>query len=395
MSQEKAPSTLLIVSDDADELRSVRELLKHDGWEIFGADSEDTGLRLFEERRPALLVLAFQDLEGSERFYLRLYRQCPVTQEVAHQTLLLCKHTEAEAAFSLCRNGTLDDYHVNRPMHDPLRLRLAVHQALAQRDRRSQSASMRREFSHIGSDLRHLDNHLTKALAGGQQKQAESLQVFREFANRLNQELEQFQSFMSDSAKNETASFVKRNGLHQQFERMRQDRVEPEVRMVEDRLQETQQWSQQLLTDYRELADLVGNHAFPPAEPEVMLVDDDDVYREMLAAMLEEVKLRAHAVESGEAALAEMRKRPPSIVLLDYNMPGLNGIETLKEIKADPELRHIPVVMLTGLHDRDTVKEVITSGAAGFIVKPSNRPTILAKIRNLLPKGTLPPESGV
>lgn len=393
MSQEKSKPTLLIVSDDADEMHSVRELLKHDDWEVFSANGEDLGLRLFEERRPGLLVLAFQDIEGSERFYLRLYRQCAEIRDIPHQTLLLCKNTEAEVAFTLCRNGTLDDYLVNRPMHDPLRLRLAVHQALAHRDRRSKSASMKRELSHIGSDLRYLDDHLTKALTGGQQKQAESLQAFRDFSSRLNRELEQFQSFMSDATRSETASLVERSGLRQQFERMRQERVEPEARAMEGRLQENQQWSQKLLTDYRELADRVGNHDFPPAEPEVMLVDDDDVYREMLAAMLEEVGLRARAVESGEAALLEMRKWPPSIALLDYNMPGLNGLATLREIKDDPELRRIPVVMLTGLHDRDTVRDVITAGAAGFIVKPSNRPTILAKIRNLLPKGAYQAES--
>lgn len=388
MSQDQSVPTLLVVGDDAGEVRTVRELLDKDGWGLFSADTEEAGLRLFEERRPALLVLDFLELERAERFYLRLYRQCPAIREIAHQTLLLCKSNENDAAFSLCRNGTLDDYLVNRPMHDPLRLRLAVHQALIRQDKRQQSASMRRELSHIGSDLRHLDDYLSKSLTGGQQKQNESLQAFRDFASRLNRELEQFQSLMSDATRGEIASVVERSGLRQQFERMRQERVEPEARAMEDRLQESQHWSQKVLTDYRELADRVGSRDFPPAVPEVMLVDDDDVYREMLAAMLEEVGLRARATECGEAALLEMRKFPPSIVLLDYNMSGLNGLAILREIKKDPELRRIPVVMLTGINDRGTVKEVITAGAAGFIVKPSNRPTILAKIRNLLPKGS-------
>ncbi|MDP2810324.1 MAG: response regulator [Rhodocyclaceae bacterium] len=73
-------------------------------------------------------------------------------------------------------------------------------------------------------------------------------------------------------------------------------------------------------------------------------------------------------------------------MLLDYGMPGLDGMATLRRMKDDPELRQIPVAMLTGVNARETVKEVIMAGAAGFIVKPGNRSTILARIRNLLPK---------
>lgn len=157
-------ATILIVGDEAEEVRTVRDLFFKDGWELFSADTEEVGLRLFEERRPALLVLDFLELEHAERFYLRLYRQCLAIQEIPHQTLLLCKSNEIEAAFSLCSNGTLDDYLVNRPMHDPLRLRLAARQALAQGDRRTRSTSMMRELSHIGSDLRHLDKYLSHSL---------------------------------------------------------------------------------------------------------------------------------------------------------------------------------------------------------------------------------------
>lgn len=386
MSQDKTERPILIVSDDAEELRAVRDLLQNDCPNLFGADNEDTGLRLFAEREPALLVLVFQELEGAERFYLMLYRQCANIREIAHQTLLLCKSNESEAAFSLCRSNTFDDYLINRPMHDPYRLRLAVHQARERQAGRTQSAAVNRQLSHIGSDLHHLDSFVSKALTGGQSHQAEALQAFREFAGRLTRELDQFQSRMSDSALGEAAKAIERSGLRQQFDQLRQNRVEPEVRQVEGKLQVAQQWVQEFGEGYREQVEQVTGHEFPPAPPEVMLVDDDDVYREMLGAMLEEVELRVVLAEGGAEALAQMRKRPPDIVLLDYNMPGLNGMETLRQMKEDPELRQIPVVMLTGINARETVKEVIMAGAAGFIVKPSNRPTILAKIRNVLPK---------
>lgn len=326
MSQDKAERPLLIVGDAAADVRAVRELLRDDCPGLFDADNEEAGVRLFQERAPALLLLAFRELEKSERFYLTLFRQCPTIREIPHQTLLLCTSDEAEAAFSLCRNGTLDDYLVNRPLHDPLRLRLAVRQGLERQVRRAQAASANRQLAHIGSDLRHLDAFVNKALVDGQACHAEGTP------------------------------------------------------------REAQECLRQFGEGYREQADRLASHEYPPAQPEVMLVDDDDVYREMLGAMLEEVDVRASLVDGGEAALAEMRRRRPDIVLLDYGMPGLDGMATLRRMKDDPELWHIPVVMLTGVNARETVKEVIMAGAAGFIVKPSNRSTILARIRNLLSK---------
>ncbi len=351
MSQNKVDRQILIVSDTDDEVRTVRELLEHDYPDLLSANNEETGLQLFREHKPVLLVLVFKELEKAERFYLMLYRQCPTIQEIPHQTLLLCKSNESEAAFSLCRNGTLDDYLINRPLHDPYRLRLAVHQAQERQAGQSQSVSTHRQLSHIGTDLRHLDSFVSKALTGGQSLHAETLTAFREFSSRLSQEIDRF-----------------------------------EASKVGNKLQEAQHWMDQFGTGYRKQSEHLVEQSFPPPQAEVLLVDDDDMYREMLATMMEEVNFHVTHADCGTAALAEMRKRRPDIVLLDYNMPGLDGMGTLRQMKDDPELRQIPVVMLTGVNARETVKEVIMSGAAGFIVKPSNRPTILAKIRNLLPK---------
>lgn len=387
MTQDKKETPpILIVSDDAEEARVVRDLLQHDFANLTTADNEESGLRLFQEKLPAVLVLVFQEMEKSERFYLRLYRQCETIREIPHQTLLLCKSNESEAAFYLCRNNTFDDYLINRPMHDPYRLRLGVQQALERHSGRSESATVQRQLSHIGSDLRHLDTFVNKALEGGQGHQTESLQAFREFANRLTRELDQFESHMNLAAQGAAAKIIDKSGLRKQFDELRRDRVEPVARQVEGKLQEAQQWAQQIKEDYREQAAKVVSHDFPPPPAEVLLVDDDEIYCEMLGIMLEEVGLRVTLADSGETALAAMRNRRPDIVLLDYNMPGLGGEGTLRQMKVDPDLRNVPVIMLSAAGTREVMLGTNRAGAAGFIVKPSNRPTILAKINSVLPK---------
>jgi|GEM_PF-630653 len=391
MTQDKKEERpILIVSDDAEEVRAVRDLLQHDYANLIIADNDEAGLRLFPERQPALLILVFQEMVRSERFYLMLYRQCQTIREIPHQTLLLCKSNESEAAFSLCHNNTFDDYLINRPLHDPYRLRLAVQHALTRQAGRSESATVQRQLSHIGSDLRHLDTFVNKALEGGQGHHDESIKAFRDFASQLTKELDQFETHMNNAARGQAAKVLEKSGLRQQFDELRRTGVAPEVQKVEGKLQEAQQWAHQFDKDYREQAVKVTSREFPPAQPEVMLVDDDEIYRDMLGVMLEEIELRVTLADSGEAALAAMRTRRPDIVLLDYNMPGLNGIDMLRLMKRTPEFHQIPVIMLTGEKSREAVKEMIMAGAVGYIVKPSNRPTILAKIRSVLsrPAGT-------
>jgi CheY-like chemotaxis protein len=206
------------------------------------------------------------------------------------------------------------------------------------------------------------------------------------FGGRLTRQLDQFEKHLKDAAQSQAAKTIENSGLRQKFDGLRPERVATEMQQVDGKLQEAQQWARQFDKDYREQAATVTRHEFPPAQPVVMLVDDDEVYREMLGIMLEEVGLRLVQSNTGEAGLAEMRKRRPDIVLLDYEMPGLGGEGTLRQMKADPELQNIPVIMLTGVGTREVMMATKQAGAANFIVKPSNRPTILAKITSLLLK---------
>jgi two-component system response regulator len=87
----------------------------------------------------------------------------------------------------------------------------------------------------------------------------------------------------------------------------------------------------------------------------------------------------ARSVSNGAEALDFLRRRGkhanaprPGLIYLDLEMPGLNGQETLKAIKADPDLRDIPVVMMTGVSDEAEMKLAARNGANSYTVKPAN-----------------------
>jgi CheY-like chemotaxis protein len=384
MSAKQSDKHILIVSDSADELRAVHDLMTADLGGYRSTDNEAAGLLLFQEHHPSVLILCFQEIEKAERFYLTLYRQCPQMQEIPHQTLLLCKNTEAESAYALCTGGTMDDYVVNRPLYDPFRLRLSVRQALDRCNGEQQSSTVNRQLANIGSDLRHLDNFVGKKLATGGAQHEESLRTFQSFAAKLTNQISQFEKHLSTAAMGNVVKVLDQGGLRRQFDQLCQKIIEPEGHQMEAKLRDAGAWIQDLATGYRNGIEPIRKDGLPPALPEVMVVDDDEIYREMLIAIIDGGELRAIAVENGEAALAKLRVRRPAVVLMDYQMPGLDGLTTLRQMRKNPDLRSVPVIMLTGTSERELVEQCIQAGAAGFIVKPSDRNTILTKINTLL-----------
>jgi CheY-like chemotaxis protein len=114
----------------------------------------------------------------------------------------------------------------------------------------------------------------------------------------------------------------------------------------------------------------------------ILLAEDDPDDQYLINEALEENQLntRMYVVEDGEELLDYLNRRGkyqddqkwpmPSLILLDLNMPRKDGREALREIKADPKLRHIPVVALTTSQADDDIARTYDSGISGYITKP-------------------------
>jgi adenylate cyclase len=112
----------------------------------------------------------------------------------------------------------------------------------------------------------------------------------------------------------------------------------------------------------------------------VLVVDDDPINRALLTKRLELDGHRATAVDNGFAALAAIGEARPDVVLLDIEMPGLDGIEVLARLKADADLRDIPVIMISGVEDSESIVRCIETGAEDFLPKPFDPAILRARI---------------
>ena len=112
----------------------------------------------------------------------------------------------------------------------------------------------------------------------------------------------------------------------------------------------------------------------------ILIVDDDPLNRRLLTKSLETGGHRTTAVDNGFAALTSLEADRPDVVLLDIEMPGLDGIEVLERLKADPELRHIPVIMISGVDDADSIVRCLEAGAEDYLPKPFDPAILRARI---------------
>ena len=114
----------------------------------------------------------------------------------------------------------------------------------------------------------------------------------------------------------------------------------------------------------------------------ILVVDDERDIRDVLSSFLEEKGYEVILASNGEEALELVERVNPQVILLDVNMPGIDGIETCRRLKAAEKSRSIPIIMITAFQDREI--EAYLEGADDFVVKPFNMVEISFRVESML-----------
>jgi DNA-binding response OmpR family regulator len=127
----------------------------------------------------------------------------------------------------------------------------------------------------------------------------------------------------------------------------------------------------------------------PAGHGNLLVVDDNDNNRDMLSRRLQRQGHTVAVAEHGRQALEMLTAASFDLVLLDIMMPEMDGYQALRQIKADPALRHIPVIMLSALGELESVVRCIEMGAEDYLPKPFNPVLLQARIGACLEKKRL------
>jgi CheY-like chemotaxis protein len=126
-----------------------------------------------------------------------------------------------------------------------------------------------------------------------------------------------------------------------------------------------------------------------PLSKQILIVDDNQDTIHILTVILNQGGYSTFAARDGVEALEKIRKETPALILLDIMMPRLDGFGVMEAIRADPEMSHIPVLVISAKVDQASKTRCMELGAKDYIVKPINPDEILLKVREHCPELTL------
>jgi two-component system phosphate regulon response regulator PhoB len=121
-----------------------------------------------------------------------------------------------------------------------------------------------------------------------------------------------------------------------------------------------------------------------PPGTTVLVVDDDPTLRSIVCTMLRSSRISTLQVESAEEALDWLGKNSADLLVLDWGLPGMNGVELCRRLRQDPALRALPILFLTGHSSSSDLVEAFEAGADDFVSKPFRAPELRARVLGLL-----------
>ncbi len=122
----------------------------------------------------------------------------------------------------------------------------------------------------------------------------------------------------------------------------------------------------------------------------ILVVDDEQAVCDLAAACIKYGLGEDHQVlqaKDGDEAVRMAEQEQPDLILLDIMMPGMDGFEACRRLKASPSTKHIPIVFLTALAQEKDVAQGLALGGDGYVIKPFNAVTLAAQISYLLAPG--------
>jgi CheY-like chemotaxis protein len=374
---------ILVASDAQANASVVSKLLSEEFDGVRASWVSDSSVADFEASRPQVLVLAFEELEKAEAYYLGLYRHCRLIHEHPHRTIVLCQKDDVKRVFELCRSEHFDDYILFWPMsYDGYRVPMAIYCALRHLAAAQGLVRLPPDVADSARRLGAIGEFLDDRLAAG----AQHIESIRAAADRIGRgfesALDQLPTRLQAGGAGDPAAVEAVRG---EIQRIRSENVAPGLQALSDAVTPAGRWVTQLHEDAAPFVQAAQSmQAAAHKLHRVLVVDDDPFQRRLLAKYLgSEPYELAFAADSSEAFALAMAQ-PPDLILMDVVLPNLDGVEATRRLRTFPGLAKVPVMMLTGKSGRETVIQSRRAGAADFLVKPIDRAVLIAKLRETL-----------
>lgn len=380
---------ILVASASLSDAKLIAKLLGDEFDAVDVSIDETKIVEDFEQARPDVLVLAFRTLEESERYYLGLYRKGDAVHAHPHRTVILCGFPDMKRTYELCKKEYFDDYVLFWPAgNDAPRVCMSVIQAARRLFAQHGDHPSVADFAAQARKIAELDVALREAVRrGGAQLSGidATLQTAREGASEA---IAQFSRSLVADQHNPIVQIRDDAAFSRAIEQLREDAVAtPLQQLREQAIEPVRQWAGELGNTVEGQSETTRRIAELAAKVrlKVLVVDDDEFQLRLLDHLLRGMDLLPEVCVDASTALTKLRALKPDFIMVDLNLPDINGIELTRRIKSAGALREVPLVVMTGASNKHNVIESLRAGAADFVVKPFDRERLQAKLKRFLP----------
>ncbi len=393
MKAQGATVRILVASDNLDDAALIVRQLKGEFAETRASTDPNKTVEDFEAFEPDVLILAFDSIQKAQGHLLALYRFSERVSARGHKTILLCHKDEVRTAYDLCKRGSFDDYVLHWPQaQDGLRLSMSVWCAARQLVASPGGGPGHVELvSHV-RQLGEMQALVEAQAADGQRHAASADGSLKQAERAVGVAIDDLLRRLSGNGANGIIDVRDRAGLTREVEQLKNSRISQTfidtAKAVAPATSGMQKLREAMAPRLDGLLTIGGK--LSKAEPLVMVIDDDDFACKLTQKALEGAGYELVFAHDGAAALGLLRRRRPDLILMDVNLPDIDGVALTQKLKRVPQYADIPVLMLTGEARREILAISMSAGAAGFIVKPFTRDALVAKLDRLLSTPAVP-----
>ncbi|MCE2594892.1 response regulator [Motilimonas cestriensis] len=394
---DKRTSTSLIVFHESHEtVDALSSLLKTRFSNVFYADirlEPKEYLNCFRQHHHSFLfIFAFDNPHTSWVLKKSLCKNeslAPIFN-INHENFLLCDKSHRELAYQLCEKGEFYSYETIKPIYDNKKLNLSLKRAVEKISLDMALLKKSRELDELqeGSDqsLKALCDKIRHA--GSEQ------------SSKLDEVISKFDGLIGSAIKDELSQSLEKlaGKLSEQevarlLDMLRSISVSPELDKLKQHTEQMFKALQESAKPVRKTKNKVAKTGVvkspmwaikPLKKITIVIADDQPVLVKILASMLEPKGFKVETASNGAEAIMKAKVSDPKLLLLDIDMPILDGIETIKACKKIPNLSTIPIIMLTSYSDKEHFRTCLESGAIDYIVKPTNAETLLKKVHAVI-----------
>lgn len=380
----KGSGRILIAGDCTSEAEEIQRLLADHFKDLRVSIRSERAASDFDEYAPAVIVLAFHQLEQAQRYYLGVHRFAKTLRDRQHGTVLLCDKHDVPAAFDLCKNNYFDDYVLYWPVvQDGLRLPMSVWNA-CRAVVRYNSGPRRSDLLAHARNLRNLDVTLQEGVTTAEQQidlvGDTLLQLEREIANasdELSSRVSRERSGVDPDCVDPLIHSLQtlRNEQIQRARSARRRAVEPLARWA-------RQFKESLRPSLRDTRVLM--ESVQQLRPVVLVIDQDESVHQTIGHMLDAGQYRLEFAADNVQAAKVLSNVHPDAILMDVVFEGVDGVSFMQRLKSIPKLLSVPVIVISADARLQILKASLDAGACDFLAKPFTRDTLISKLTGAL-----------